>query len=108
VICAITLSLAYPVREYIAQRRQIDQLVAEQVAAQTQVRSLQAEQQRLTDPAYVEQQAEDRLGYCFPTEKCYVIVGGQVAPDTVQAPSAMPNPWYAKVWRSVKQADSSK
>ena len=26
VICAIALSLAYPVREYIAQRRQIDQL----------------------------------------------------------------------------------
>jgi len=29
VVCAIALSLAYPVREYIAQRRQIDQLQAE-------------------------------------------------------------------------------
>jgi len=28
VICAIALSLAYPVREYIAQRQQIDQLLA--------------------------------------------------------------------------------
>ena len=27
VICAIALSLAYPVREYIAQRQQIDQLL---------------------------------------------------------------------------------
>ena len=30
VICAIALSLAYPVREYIAQRQQIDQLLAAQ------------------------------------------------------------------------------
>ena len=29
VICAIALSLAYPVREYIGQRRQIDQLEAQ-------------------------------------------------------------------------------
>ena len=29
VMCAIALSLAYPVREYIAQRRQIDQLQAQ-------------------------------------------------------------------------------
>jgi len=30
VICAIALSLAYPVREYVNQRRQIDALVAQQ------------------------------------------------------------------------------
>ena len=38
VFCAIALSLAYPVREYIAQRRQIDQLEAQQqsIAAQLQ------------------------------------------------------------------------
>ncbi len=30
VICAIMLSLAYSVREYIAQRQQIDQLLAQQ------------------------------------------------------------------------------
>jgi len=29
VICAIVLSLAYPVREFMAQRQQIDQLVAQ-------------------------------------------------------------------------------
>jgi len=32
VVCAIALSLAYPVREYIAQRRQIDQLQAQSQA----------------------------------------------------------------------------
>jgi hypothetical protein len=32
VLCAIALSLAYPVREYIGQRRQIDQLLAQRQA----------------------------------------------------------------------------
>ena len=49
VICAIALSLAYPVREYLAQRQQIDQLVAQQQMMLTQVKSLQAEQAKLAD-----------------------------------------------------------
>src|SRR5271165_6043252 len=75
VICAIALSLAYPVRKYIAQRRQIDQLLATQQSISAQVKSLQAQQQRFADPAYIEQQARDQLNRCFPTEKCYVIIG---------------------------------
>ena len=42
VICAIALSLAYPIREYVNQRRQIDALVAQQQSMLTQVKSLQA------------------------------------------------------------------
>ena len=34
VLCAIALSLAYPVREYIGQRRQIDQLTAQRATAE--------------------------------------------------------------------------
>src|SRR3981081_3181650 len=75
VICAIALSLAYPVREYIAQRRQIDQLLSTQQSISAQVKNLQAEPQRLQDPAYIEQQARDQLHMCLPNEKCYVIVG---------------------------------
>ena len=43
VICAIALSLAYPVREYIAQRQQIDQLLAQQQTMSAEVQALQAE-----------------------------------------------------------------
>ena len=39
VVCAIALSLAYPVREYIAQRRQIDQLVAQSQATSAELAS---------------------------------------------------------------------
>jgi len=41
VICAIALSLAYPVREYIAQRQQIDQLLAQQQTTAAQVKALE-------------------------------------------------------------------
>ena len=40
VICAIALSLAYPVREYIAQRQQIDQLLAQQQTTRLRCRRL--------------------------------------------------------------------
>src|ERR1700675_4920400 len=72
VICAIALSLAYPVREYIAQRQQIGQLVAQQQTMLTQVRSLQAEQAKLAERAYIEQLARQELDMCFPGTQCYV------------------------------------
>ena len=61
VLCAIALSLAYPVREYIAQRRQIDQLQAERQLLTTQLRQLELQQGRLNDPTYIEQLARDKL-----------------------------------------------
>ena len=105
VICVIALSLAYPVREYIAQRRQIDQLLAEQQSISAQVKSLQAQQQRLRDPAYIEQQARDQLHMCMPGEKCYVIVGNSAPPDSVQQPARTAAPWYSRLWQSVKRAN---
>ena len=79
VVCAIALSLAYPVREYIAQRRQIDQLQAQSAATTAELARLRAEAQRLNDPAYIEQQAQDRLHMCLPGASCYVIIGGRPA-----------------------------
>ena len=103
VICAIALSLAYPVREYIAQRRQIDQLVAERQMTLEQLRSLQREQQRLNNPAYIEQLARDRLHFCMTDQTCYVIIGGPGSGSA--AARAAGTPWYDRLWRSVQQAD---
>ena len=106
VLCAIALSLAYPVREYIAQRRQIDQLQAQSAQTAAQLARLQAEAARLNDPAYIEQQARDRLHYCMPRQTCYVIIGGQPAATRAQAAAAVAGtPWYERLWSSVQQAD---
>jgi cell division protein FtsL len=108
VICAIALSLAYPIREYINQRRQIDALVAQQQTMLAQVKSLQAQQGRLSDPAYIEQLARQELNMCFPGTRCYIVEGGQPRPPAAQA-AAKPGPaaWYDKLWQSVQQADGN-
>jgi len=107
VICAIALSLAYPVREYIAQRRQIDQLQAQSAATTAELARLRAEARRLNDPAYIEQQARDQLHMCFPTEKCYVIIGNAAGPGATPESAPPVAPWYAKLWQSVKKADQA-
>jgi cell division protein FtsB len=106
VICAIALSLAYPVREYIAQRQQIDQLLAQQQTMSAQVKALQAENNKLSQNWYVEQEAEDELHMCFPQQQCYEVVSGQSTKTSVAAPQAVADPWYAKLWASVQKADA--
>jgi len=108
VICAIALSLAYPIREYITQRRQIDALVAQQQTMLAQVKNLENQQSRLSNPAYVEQLARQELDMCFPGAQCYIVEGGgqpQAAPAHAVKPG--PAPWYDKLWQSVQQADAN-
>ena len=107
VICAIALSLAYPIREYLTQRQQIDSLVAQQQAMQAQVKSLQAQQARLSSPSYIEQLARQELDMCFPGTQCYIVEGGPSAAGAAPSAKPGPAPWYGKLWRSVQQADAS-
>ena len=104
VICAIALSLAYPVREYLAQRQQIDQLLAQQQATAEQVAALRQEAAQLGQASYIEQRAQDTLHMCFPGEQCYEVIAGSPAAATRPGKPA-PNPWYAKLWQSVQRAD---
>jgi cell division protein FtsB len=106
VICAIALSLAYPVREYIAQRQQIDQLLAEQQSTAAQVKALEEQNARLGQTWYVEQQARDQLHMCFPKEQCYQVISGQPSPSATARSAAPADPWYAKLWGSVQRADA--
>jgi cell division protein FtsB len=106
VLCAIALSLAYPVREYIAQRRQIDQLEAQQQAIAAKLGRLQEQARELNSNAYVEQQAENKLHMCLPTQTCYVIITPQPAkPKTAAAAPVPGTSWYERLWTSVQQAD---
>ena len=106
VICAIALSLAYPVREHIAQRQQIDQLLAQQQTLSVQVQALQQQDIKLSQTWYIEQQARDQLHMCFPKEQCYQVVSGQPPPSATARSAAPADPWYAKLWQSVQRADA--
>ncbi len=106
VICAIALSLAYPVREYIAQRQQIDQLLAQQQTLAAQVQALQEQNTKLGQTWYIEQQARAELHMCFPSERCYEVISGQPAPAAAARQNAPADPWYDKLWHSVQHADA--
>jgi cell division protein FtsB len=107
VLCAIALSLAYPVREYIAQRRQISQLETQGQAIAGKLGRLEQQQHELSSNAYVEQQAESRLHMCLPSQTCYVIINRQPPPGKAAAAPAASTPWYERLWTSVQQADKA-
>ncbi len=108
VVCAIVMSLAYPVREYIAQRRQIAELEEQQAKALEDLRRLEERDRMLRDPSYVRQQARARLHYCGVGEKCYVVRDTTRDGDRPAAATAAPgakDPWYQALWESVEAAD---
>jgi cell division protein FtsL len=107
VLCAIALSLAYPVREYIAQRRQIDQLEVQREAIAAKLGALQKQQKELSSNAYVEQQAESKLHMCLPSQTCYVVINPQPPRPKATAARAPGEPWYGRLWTSVQQADKA-
>jgi cell division protein FtsL len=106
VLCAIALSLAYPIREYIAERRQIDQLQAQNAAVAAQVQYLKSQQQSLTSPARIEQEARDNLHMCFPQQTCYEVIT-PATPHRGSAAQQAATPWYQRLWESVRKADGA-
>lgn len=113
VIAALSLSLAYPIRQYFGQRNEMADL-RDQVRRQEQrVAELQAERDRWSDPAYIRAQARARLHYCMPDETCFVTVNpapvrekAKAALPTVGLDAAATAPWYTKLWSSIQQASA--
>jgi cell division protein FtsB len=110
VVCAIALSLAYPVREYVAQRQQIAELKQQERVARKQVDELTQRKQELGEESYIKREATRRLHYCEPGVKCYIVLDGgggdERRPQREGAPARPP--WYETLWRSVEAADRSR
>ncbi|MDP9865008.1 MULTISPECIES: FtsB family cell division protein [Streptosporangium] len=110
VVCAIAMSLAYPVREYIAQRRQIAQLQQQQTRELEAIKALDDRRKQLQDPGYIKRQARERLYYCDPGHKCFVVMGREpsAGKGTAGEKKAVGPPWYETLWESVEAADTGK
>jgi cell division protein FtsB len=109
VVCLLAISLAYPLREYLAQRGDLGSIRAQVVDQQNSVADLRAQQKRWADPAYVERQARERLHFVMPGETSYVVLepDGAPAPDGVVASAPRPvrhSPWFTDLWRTVEVA----
>ncbi|WP_225447711.1 septum formation initiator family protein [Streptacidiphilus sp. P02-A3a] len=115
VFCTLVAVLAYPTRQFIAQRAQIaqQQLAARQ--AQAQVEQLRQLKARWQDPAYVEAQARERLHYGFAGETPFSSVdpnpgaasGADPAASAEPQPGAVSQPWYDNMFESLSRADSA-
>lgn len=112
VVCAIAMSLAYPVREYISQRRNIAALQEEKAKVEAQQRKAAEDLRRQADPNFKKREARVRLHYCDAGTKCYVVMppkqqqqGSAGAQPQQQASGP---PWYQTLWESVEAADTGK
>lgn len=112
VAAALVMSLAFPLREFLAQRAQIGALTQELAYRQDQVTDMRAEQLRWNDADFVEMQARERLHYVFPGETGLILLSPYDAqqaraplPPTESAPTVA---WYDTLWTSVAAADDAR
>jgi cell division protein FtsB len=102
VVVTLVVSAALPVREFLSQRGEIDELVAANAAASDRVEELTAERERLDDPDHIAAEARRRLHYVMPGEAAYIVI--PLEPAAEQDP-AEDDPWYSQLWDSVGAAD---
>ena len=109
-ILLLALTLAGPVRQYLAGRAELVQLAAEGRDLDQRAAELQRQLERQADPAYAERQARERLTYVLPGDRLVIVSDGRtVAEDDDSAPAAdtatVPLPWYEGLLQSVTVAD---
>jgi cell division protein FtsB len=109
VVCLLAISLAYPLREYLAQRGDISDMRSSVAEQEKSVAGLRSDEKRWQDPAYVERQARERLHFVMPGETSYVVLEPDEAPapDGVVTSAPRPvkrSPWFTDLWRTVEVA----
>jgi cell division protein FtsB len=112
VLAVLTVSYASSLRAYLQQRAHINDLKASIARHEADIDALEAEKERWDDPAYVQQQARERLGYVMPGEKTYLVLGEDGKPlepaaeleDPATVISTTQDPWWNDAWASVELA----
>jgi cell division protein FtsB len=110
VLCALVVALAYPTRQYIAQRSDIAEQREQAEQARKRVEELREEKARWQDPNHVKAEARERLHFVMPGETGYKIVAPEAGLD-VQRSSARAGadrPWYGNLWAGVDAADTGR
>ncbi|MHC1563384.1 FtsB family cell division protein [Actinomycetospora sp. C-140] len=110
VVCALALTVAVPLRNYVTQRHELAAVAAEQERLGGDVRRLTDDRAALRDPAHIEALARERLGYARPGEVPYRVElpGDATAPRDARdgeagaglPPAEAELPWYARVART--------
>ena len=107
-VLVLLLTLAGPVRQFLAGRAELTRLAAEGTALEHRAEQLEEELERQADPAYTARQARERLAYVLPGDRLVVVVDGEAVEGdagTVPEPEDGELPWYEALLQSVAVAD---
>jgi cell division protein FtsB len=106
VVCALALTVAVPLRNYVSQRHELAAVAAQQQKLDAEAAQLRGERGAMDDPAHIEALARARLGYARPGETPYRVelpgdAANQPPPSggAALAPSEADLPWYTRVAR---------
>ncbi len=109
VAAALVMTLAFPIREYLAQRAAISAAEERAVMLENRVGNLQDQVDRWRDPDFVEQQARERLHYVMPGETGLVLLSPEDVAEArkPEIPVAVEPQvaWFDTLWASVQEAD---
>jgi cell division protein FtsB len=108
VVCSLVVALAYPIRQYVAQRAEIADLQREKQQARQRVEQLRDLKARWQDDAYAEQQIRLRLHYVMPGETGFIVIDPAATRQTRTGLGAADRPWYRNVWEAVDKADAAR
>ena len=101
-VCAVVVTIAYPLQEYLAQRSALIAINRQNDALTEQVSKLQTQIALWSDPGFVAIQARAQLHYVKPGEEGFTVAGPANGDEQLGLPTPQPSPWYDKLWGSVK------
>lgn len=111
-VCAMALSVAVPLRTYWGQRQELADQQRARTELSQQVGELHQRHSELSDPAHMQSEVRQRLGYVRPGETPYIVSAQQPPPQSpppdvlldrgdVGTPEQGAQPWYARLWNSL-------
>jgi hypothetical protein len=111
-ILLLALTLAGPMRGYLAGRAELTRLAAEGRALDQQAQALTVQLREEGNPAFQERQARARLTYVLPGDRLLMVVDGKSVPGSAAAaPAAAAKrakpPWYDGLLESISVADGN-
>lgn len=103
VLCAVALSLAFPLRSLLQQREALSAAQETQQVLEQQKTDLLARRSALLDPDYVAAEARRRLQYVKPGDTVFVVHAPDLTPTDAGAGTATSpsGPWYGDLWATL-------
>ncbi|MGH3916334.1 MAG: FtsB family cell division protein [Pseudonocardiaceae bacterium] len=101
VVCALALSVAVPLRNYVSQRNELTAVHEQQGILADQVAELERRRVLLEDPRHIEAQARERLRYVKPGQTPYVVQLPTDASEPSTVDQHLEDPWFTRLWESI-------